>query len=174
MRYPSGRTGDRSSVGTRRSRRSNAWRCATRSDRVLADDIVSPIDVPAHDNSAMDGYALRGAAPARGRRQRHARGRSATALAGQPFAGRVEPRECVRIMTGAVHAAGLRHGRAAGTRDERGRRLRHRIAGARRAAGAQPPPRRRRSRGGHAALARRPASCARRTSACSRRSASAK
>ncbi|MDE2047587.1 MAG: molybdopterin molybdenumtransferase MoeA, partial [Betaproteobacteria bacterium] len=27
-------------------------------DRVLAHDIVSPIDVPAHDNSAMDGYAL--------------------------------------------------------------------------------------------------------------------
>ena len=30
-------------------------------DRVLAADIVSPINVPAHDNSAMDGYALRGA-----------------------------------------------------------------------------------------------------------------
>ena len=29
--------------------------------RVLARDIVSPIDVPAADNSAMDGYALRGA-----------------------------------------------------------------------------------------------------------------
>jgi molybdopterin molybdotransferase len=29
--------------------------------RVLARDIVSPINVPAHDNSAMDGYALRGA-----------------------------------------------------------------------------------------------------------------
>ncbi|MEO8408379.1 MAG: molybdopterin molybdenumtransferase MoeA, partial [Oxalobacteraceae bacterium] len=29
-------------------------------DRVLAADIVSPIDVPAHDNSAMDGFALRG------------------------------------------------------------------------------------------------------------------
>ena len=29
--------------------------------RVLARDIVSAIDVPAHDNSAMDGYALRGA-----------------------------------------------------------------------------------------------------------------
>ena len=27
--------------------------------RVLARDLVSPIDVPAHDNSAMDGYALR-------------------------------------------------------------------------------------------------------------------
>ena len=29
--------------------------------RVLATDVVSAIDVPSHDNSAMDGYALRGA-----------------------------------------------------------------------------------------------------------------
>ncbi len=29
--------------------------------RVLAADVRSPIDVPSHDNSAMDGYALRGA-----------------------------------------------------------------------------------------------------------------
>ena len=45
--------------------------------RVLAEDIVSPIDVPAQDNSAMDGYAFRaadlavaGETGARGRRQR--------------------------------------------------------------------------------------------------------
>src|SRR5262245_42430219 len=30
--------------------------------RVLAEDLVSPIDVPAHDNSAMDGFAFDGAA----------------------------------------------------------------------------------------------------------------
>jgi molybdopterin molybdotransferase len=30
--------------------------------RVLAEDVVSPIDVPAHDNSAMDGYAFAGRA----------------------------------------------------------------------------------------------------------------
>ncbi|MDX1376930.1 MAG: hypothetical protein R3357_15290, partial [Burkholderiales bacterium] len=36
-------------------------RVATRSalGRVLAEDIVPAIDVPAHDNSAMDGWALR-------------------------------------------------------------------------------------------------------------------
>ena len=34
-------------------------------DRVLARDVVSPIDVPAHDNSAMDGYAFNGQALAR-------------------------------------------------------------------------------------------------------------
>src|SRR3977135_1733861 len=27
--------------------------------RVLAEDVISPLDVPAHDNSAMDGYAVR-------------------------------------------------------------------------------------------------------------------
>src|SRR5215212_8197456 len=27
--------------------------------RVLAADVISPLDVPAHDNSAMDGYAVR-------------------------------------------------------------------------------------------------------------------
>ena len=36
-------------------------RAASALGRVLAHDIVSPIDVPPHDNSAMDGYALRGA-----------------------------------------------------------------------------------------------------------------
>src|SRR5579862_9457513 len=29
--------------------------------RVLAEDVLSPVDVPAHRNSAMDGWALRGA-----------------------------------------------------------------------------------------------------------------
>ena len=28
--------------------------------RILAEDVVSAIDVPSHDNSAMDGFALRG------------------------------------------------------------------------------------------------------------------
>ena len=37
-------------------------------DRVLAEDIVSPIDVPSHDNSAMDGYAFDGARRSRTRR----------------------------------------------------------------------------------------------------------
>ena len=29
--------------------------------RVLAEDVIAPQDVPAHDNAGMDGYALRGA-----------------------------------------------------------------------------------------------------------------
>ena len=73
--------------------------------RVLAADVVSPIDVPPHDNSAMDGYAFAAAA---------LRADAVTTLtiagavhAGVPFAGRVGPGECVRIMTGAVMPAGL-------------------------------------------------------------------
>ncbi|HOB94534.1 MAG TPA: molybdopterin molybdotransferase MoeA [Aquabacterium sp.] len=72
--------------------------------RVLARDIVSTIDVPAHDNSAMDGYALRSADLA-------ADGDTlitiaGTALAGEQFAGAVGPGQGVRIMTGAVMPAG--------------------------------------------------------------------
>jgi molybdopterin biosynthesis enzyme len=39
--------------------------------RMLAADVISPIDVPAHDNSAMDGYAFARRRP-RGRRPDHA------------------------------------------------------------------------------------------------------
>ena len=73
--------------------------------RVLAEDVVSPIDVPAHDNSAMDGYAFAGAAL---RADAPTRLRSVgTAFAGTPFAGAVGEGECLRIMTGAVMPAGL-------------------------------------------------------------------
>jgi molybdopterin molybdotransferase len=68
--------------------------------RILAQDIVPAIDVPAHDNSAMDGYAVRFADLERPLRE------IGTALAGKPFAGRVGEGECVRIMTGAVMPAG--------------------------------------------------------------------
>lgn len=69
-------------------------------DRVLAEPIISPIDVPAHTNSAMDGYALDGAdLPAEGPVELIVLG---TALAGAPYAGQVTPGTAVRIMTGAV------------------------------------------------------------------------
>ncbi|WP_144108822.1 gephyrin-like molybdotransferase Glp [Paraburkholderia sp. BCC1886] len=69
-------------------------------DRVLATDIVSPIDVPSHDNSAMDGYAFSSAAlaAAAGTLELRIAGR---ALAGHPFAGHVDATQCVRVMTGA-------------------------------------------------------------------------
>ena len=73
--------------------------------RVLARDIVSQIDVPAHDNSAMDGYALRGAdLQASGDTVLRVAG---TGFAGQNFSGQVPAGCCVRIMTGAVMPAGL-------------------------------------------------------------------
>jgi molybdopterin molybdotransferase len=72
--------------------------------RVLARDALSPFAVPAHTNSAVDGYALRGAdLPAAGETQLRVVG---TAWAGRPFEGSVNAGECVRIMTGAPMPAG--------------------------------------------------------------------
>ncbi|MDY7579229.1 molybdopterin molybdotransferase MoeA [Herbaspirillum sp. RTI4] len=69
-------------------------------DRVLAQDVISTIDVPAHDNSAMDGYALRGADLADvATLQLRLVG---SVHAGHRFDGQVGSGECVRIMTGAV------------------------------------------------------------------------
>jgi molybdopterin molybdotransferase len=72
--------------------------------RVLASDVIAPFNVPAHDNSAMDGYALRHADLAgSGETRLRVIG---TALAGKVFAGAVGAGECVRIMTGALPPAG--------------------------------------------------------------------
>jgi molybdopterin molybdotransferase len=72
--------------------------------RVLAEDIVSPLDVPAHDNSAMDGYAVRIA-------DLKADGdvtlkNTGSSFAGAPFKGAMGAGQCVRIMTGGVVPAG--------------------------------------------------------------------
>ena len=73
-------------------------------DRVLAQDVSSPINVPAHDNSAMDGFALDGAQLAQGALRLQVVG---TALAGRAWGGQVASGQCVRIMTGAIMPAGL-------------------------------------------------------------------
>jgi len=68
--------------------------------RVLARDLPSPCDVPAHDNSAMDGYALAAAdLPQTGTQSLEV---VATALAGQAWRKPIGPGQCVRIMTGAM------------------------------------------------------------------------
>ncbi|MHC8440921.1 MAG: molybdopterin molybdotransferase MoeA [Candidatus Eutrophobiaceae bacterium] len=71
--------------------------------RVLAQDIISKVNVPSARNSAMDGYALNGAdllpLPDRSHRDLTLKG---TAWAGKPFQGTLAAGECVRIMTGAV------------------------------------------------------------------------
>jgi molybdopterin molybdotransferase len=72
--------------------------------RVLAADVISPLDVPAHDNSAMDGYAVRFAdLSSDGEVTLEVAG---TAFAGAPFAGGLEAGQAVRIMTGGVVPAG--------------------------------------------------------------------
>ena len=72
--------------------------------RVLHDDVRSRIDVPAHTNSAMDGYALAATElPRDGQRTLRVVG---TAWAGRPFTGTVGPGQCARIMTGAPLPAG--------------------------------------------------------------------
>src|SRR5438270_5600033 len=73
-------------------------------DRILAEDITSPIDVPGHDNSAMDGWAIRfadlktdGATTLK---------RAGESFAGKPHGGGLRAGEAVRIFTGAVMPEG--------------------------------------------------------------------
>ncbi|HKK04521.1 MAG TPA: gephyrin-like molybdotransferase Glp [Gammaproteobacteria bacterium] len=67
--------------------------------RVLAEEVLSPIDVPAHTNSAVDGYAVSAAElPAAGTTELRV---VATARAGHPVERSIGPGECVQIMTGA-------------------------------------------------------------------------
>lgn len=68
-------------------------------DRVLAADMVSGMNVPAHTNSAMDGYAIGGNdIPRDGIAELTVVG---AAFAGRPFSDAVRTGQCVRIMTGA-------------------------------------------------------------------------
>ncbi|OYU46452.1 MAG: molybdopterin molybdenumtransferase MoeA [Burkholderiales bacterium PBB4] len=72
---------------------------------VLAEDLVSPVSVPAHDNSAMDGFAFSGAAlPPDAPLQLRIAG---TALAGKGWTGSLASGECLKIMTGALLPPGL-------------------------------------------------------------------
>src|SRR2546427_11666993 len=105
--------------------------------RVLAEDIVSPIAVPGHDNSAMDGYALRFAdLKSEGETVLKRVGES---FAGKPWNGSIGAGECVRIFTGGVMPQGadtvVMQERA--TEDAAGVR---KSAGAGGQGGAQPPP----------------------------------
>ncbi|MFW5425973.1 MAG: gephyrin-like molybdotransferase Glp [Methylophagaceae bacterium] len=68
-------------------------------DYVLHDEIISPINVPPHDNSAMDGYAIHGS-DIKG--DKFTLKQVGIAFAGQPFNGSIQQGECIRIMTGAM------------------------------------------------------------------------
>jgi len=98
---------------TARTELSEAERIALRDalGRVLSEDIVSPVSVPPHDNSAMDGFAFDGSqlpeevdVPADAMLELRVVG---TALAGAAWRGQVAAGEAVRIMTGAVMPDGL-------------------------------------------------------------------
>jgi len=71
--------------------------------RTLAADVLSPMNVPPHDYSSMDGYAVRHADLSGSSNKLKKIG---TAFAGHAFAGQVAAGECVRIMTGALIPAG--------------------------------------------------------------------
>ena len=71
--------------------------------RVLAQEIVPRINVPGHDNSAMDGYAVRFLDLNSSNEKKETILRQiGTAFAGKVFQGKVQAGECVRVMTGAV------------------------------------------------------------------------
>jgi molybdopterin molybdotransferase len=68
--------------------------------RVLGEDVVSPVDVPAHVNSAMDGYAVR-FSDVRPDLETSLT-QVGVSLAGSAFGKALGPGQCVRIMTGGV------------------------------------------------------------------------
>ena len=70
-------------------------------NRILAEDLLSPIDVPAADNSAMDGYAFDGQCLL-GNVSEIGLRVVGTALAGKPYEGKIAAGECLKIMTGAL------------------------------------------------------------------------
>ena len=72
--------------------------------RVLAQDVISPFDVPPHDNSAMDGYAFDGQQLLDSPLRLQVMG---TAFAGKAWQGKALKGQCVKIMTGAIMPPGL-------------------------------------------------------------------
>ena len=73
-------------------------------NRILVEDLLSPIDVPAADNSAMDGYAFDGQCLV-GKNSEISLRVMGTALAGMPYGGKIATGECLKIMTGALMPA---------------------------------------------------------------------
>ncbi|MBA3034522.1 MAG: molybdopterin molybdotransferase MoeA [Gammaproteobacteria bacterium] len=74
-------------------------------DRVLVEDVIAPFNVPAHDNSAMDGWAVRHADLAVSGETRLKN--IGTAFAGRPCTAKVGAGETARIMTGAALPEGV-------------------------------------------------------------------
>ena len=76
--------------------------------RVLAEAVVSPFNVPGHDNSAMDGYAVRFA-------DLDSNAETTLTRVGESFAGKpatvaIGPGQCVRIFTGVTQFTWMTQG----------------------------------------------------------------
>jgi molybdopterin molybdotransferase len=73
-------------------------------NRVLAENIHSRMNIPPHDYSAMDGYAVQSSdLPTTGSIELTVVGQS---LAGRPYTQKVESGQCIRIFTGALIPSG--------------------------------------------------------------------
>ncbi|MEJ8849603.1 gephyrin-like molybdotransferase Glp [Variovorax rhizosphaerae] len=75
--------------------------------RVLAEDVISPFDVPPHDNSAMDGFAFDGSVLDASSSEFVSLRVAGTALAGAAWRGTLTRGDALKIMTGAVMPAGF-------------------------------------------------------------------
>jgi molybdopterin molybdotransferase len=76
--------------------------------RILAADVIAPLNVPGFDRAAMDGYAVRGVESAgAGEYNPLTFSILGQAMPGQPFDGAVRPKTAVRIMTGAPVPEGV-------------------------------------------------------------------
>ena len=141
-------------AGARRVRETrDVGAASTRSAACWRDDVVSPINVPPHDNSAMDGYRLRRRAAAR-RRADCACTSSAPRSPGKAWQGSVGAGPVREDHDRRDHAGRPRHRRAAGVHarvDGDRIAIPAGVAAARR----QPPPRRRRPDAGPARAAAR-------------------
>ena len=70
-------------------------------NRILAKDLLSPIDVPTADNSAMDGFAFNGDCLSDNENTITLQVMG-TAYAGKPYEGKINQGQCLKIMTGAL------------------------------------------------------------------------
>ena len=98
-------------AGVMRTPRSERVALAQAPGRVLAETVISPLDVPAQTNAAMDGIALARASlpdPASGELSDHCElSVIGSSLAGHPWTGRaLAAGEAMRITTGAALPAG--------------------------------------------------------------------
>ena len=71
-------------------------------DRVLLENVVSQVELPPFDNSAMDGYAVRAADVAKATADAPTKlSLAGRAAAGEVFQGEISAGQCVRLFTGS-------------------------------------------------------------------------